>query len=258
MDDSGTMRAGDAPLHVSITVSSARLHTIERSEGACMSRSSRRFAGWSSGSRWLGLAPFADGAGRPGACGRRAARTRPERTCAEASGRPSVDWERRPRSRAAGGRHGLPGARPADVPGGDRRLGRAALLPDPDRRRRADLQVPPGVPARAGRALPARGAADVAGRQALGPGRRRGRPVVGRRRAAARPTLPPGDAVPRRLGPTPPGVVVSAPDSPMLAGAVALAAGRFQPLIRWEIPDTVRRRPLGRRGPRPGPRRSKP
>jgi hypothetical protein len=45
----------------------------------------------------------------------------------------------------------------------------------------------------------------------------------------------PGDAVPKRLGPTPPGVVLSSPSSPMLAGAVALAAGRFQPLIRGEI-----------------------
>jgi hypothetical protein len=43
-----------------------------------------------------------------------------------------------------------------------------------------------------------------------------------------------GDAVPRSLGLTPPGVVVSAPASPSLAGAVALAAGRFQPLLRWE------------------------
>jgi hypothetical protein len=46
--------------------------------------------------------------------------------------------------------------------------------------------------------------------------------------------IPPGDTVPGRLGLTPPGVVVSSPTSPMLAGAVALAAGRFQPLVRWE------------------------
>lgn len=45
---------------------------------------------------------------------------------------------------------------------------------------------------------------------------------------------PRGDAVPSALGKTPPGVVVSAPGSPSLAGAVALAAGRFQPLVRWE------------------------
>ena len=36
------------------------------------------------------------------------------------------------------------------------------------------------------------------------------------------------------LGPTPPGVVLSHPDAPMLAAAVALAAGRFQPLIRFD------------------------
>ncbi|MHC5538663.1 hypothetical protein ACYOEI_10615, partial [Singulisphaera rosea] len=32
-----------------------------------------------------------------------------------------------------------------------------------------------------------------------------------------------------------PGVVLSSPGSPMLAGAVALAAGRFQPLMRWDV-----------------------
>ncbi len=37
---------------------------------------------------------------------------------------------------------------------------------------------------------------------------------------------------PADLGPTPPGVVVSHAEAPMLAGAAALAAGRFQPLIR--------------------------
>jgi hypothetical protein len=46
--------------------------------------------------------------------------------------------------------------------------------------------------------------------------------------------FPPAGSPPRGLGPTPPGVVLSAPDSPMLAGAVALAAGRFQPLVRLE------------------------
>jgi hypothetical protein len=45
-----------------------------------------------------------------------------------------------------------------------------------------------------------------------------------------------GDVVPKRLGPTSPGLVLSNPTSPMLAGAVALAAGRFQPLLRWETP----------------------
>ena len=45
---------------------------------------------------------------------------------------------------------------------------------------------------------------------------------------------PVGDAVPKFLGLTPPGIVVSAPDSTALAGAVALAAGRFHPLLKWE------------------------
>ena len=36
------------------------------------------------------------------------------------------------------------------------------------------------------------------------------------------------------LGPTPPGLVVSSPEAPMFAGAVALAAGRVQPLIRFD------------------------
>lgn len=43
-----------------------------------------------------------------------------------------------------------------------------------------------------------------------------------------------GGAFPRRLGPTPPGVVLSNPESPTLAAAVALAAGRFQPLVHLE------------------------
>ncbi len=46
--------------------------------------------------------------------------------------------------------------------------------------------------------------------------------------------FPPAGSPPRGLGPTPPGVVLTAPDSPMLAGAVALAAGRFQPMVRLE------------------------
>jgi hypothetical protein len=46
--------------------------------------------------------------------------------------------------------------------------------------------------------------------------------------------LPPGGAPPREILETPPGLVLSSPDSPMLAGAVALAAGRFQPLVRLE------------------------
>jgi hypothetical protein len=46
--------------------------------------------------------------------------------------------------------------------------------------------------------------------------------------------LPPAGAVPGRLGATAPGLVLSNPESPMLAGAVALAAGRFQPLVRLD------------------------
>ena len=45
---------------------------------------------------------------------------------------------------------------------------------------------------------------------------------------------PSGEAPPKGLGLTPPGVVFSSPNAPMLAGAVALAAGRFQPLLRLD------------------------
>ena len=38
-------------------------------------------------------------------------------------------------------------------------------------------------------------------------------------------------------GATPPGLVLTAPEAPMLAGAVALAAGHFQPLVRLRRPD---------------------
>ena len=50
------------------------------------------------------------------------------------------------------------------------------------------------------------------------------------------PVLSPDDTArpPATLGPTPPGLVLSNPDAPMLAGAVALAAGRFQTLIRFD------------------------
>ncbi len=44
--------------------------------------------------------------------------------------------------------------------------------------------------------------------------------------------LPDAGQFPRHLGPTPPGLVLSNSESPALAGAVALAAGRFQPLVR--------------------------
>lgn len=40
--------------------------------------------------------------------------------------------------------------------------------------------------------------------------------------------------LPANLNRTPPGVVLSNPGSPTLTGAAALAAGRFQPLLRWE------------------------
>lgn len=45
---------------------------------------------------------------------------------------------------------------------------------------------------------------------------------------------PRGDLIPTWLGATPPGVVISNATSPSLAGAVALAAGRFQPLLLLE------------------------
>jgi len=54
---------------------------------------------------------------------------------------------------------------------------------------------------------------------------------------------PPGDRPPKGLGPTPPGLVLSSPGAPMLAGAVALAAGRFQPLLRWEPGRTAKEAP---------------
>ncbi len=46
-----------------------------------------------------------------------------------------------------------------------------------------------------------------------------------------------GDAPPDRLGKTPPGAVVGRPKSPALAGLAALAAGRFQPMIRLDGAD---------------------
>jgi hypothetical protein len=57
--------------------------------------------------------------------------------------------------------------------------------------------------------------------------------AVGRAWVSEAPT-PPAEEVPQRFGPTPPGIVVSSPTSLTLAGAVALAAGRYQPLLRWE------------------------
>ena len=59
--------------------------------------------------------------------------------------------------------------------------------------------------------------------------------------------LPPANLVPSSLSPTPPGLVISNPRSPMLAGAVALAAGRFQPLVRLDpvTRDSLSREPSG-------------
>ena len=52
----------------------------------------------------------------------------------------------------------------------------------------------------------------------------------------ARAVALPGNVVPRAVGQTPPGVVISSPKASMLAGAVALAAGRFQPLVKLDCP----------------------
>ncbi|WP_165064808.1 hypothetical protein [Paludisphaera rhizosphaerae] len=53
---------------------------------------------------------------------------------------------------------------------------------------------------------------------------------------------PPAGSLPRDLGPTPPGVVLSHPGSASLCGAAALAAGRFQPLLRLD-PLTIEAAP---------------
>lgn len=45
--------------------------------------------------------------------------------------------------------------------------------------------------------------------------------------------VPRGDVASKALGPLPPGVVLSSPEAANLAGGVALAAGRFQPLLRY-------------------------
>ena len=180
--------------------------------------------------------PAGPGAG-VGACGRSAVRPGRRRELAPltstSSAAPRSPGRAGPGPERRGGRPGLPGPRPADVPRGDRRLGRGPLLPGPDRRRRALLQVPPRVPAGPDRAVPpqGRGRSPPTG---SGTGRS---PPSGRpgRRTASRTTRPRGRRGPPALGPTPPGVVLSAPDSPMLAGAVALAAGRFQPLVRWDV-----------------------
>ena len=46
---------------------------------------------------------------------------------------------------------------------------------------------------------------------------------------------------PRFAEPTAPGVVVSRPESALLAGGAALAAGRFEPFLRWELEGTPER-----------------
>lgn len=58
---------------------------------------------------------------------------------------------------------------------------------------------------------------------------------------------PPPGTRPRDLGRTPPGLVLSHPGSPALAGAAALAAGRFQPLVRVGrvVTEDRREEPLG-------------
>jgi hypothetical protein len=48
--------------------------------------------------------------------------------------------------------------------------------------------------------------------------------------------VPRGDVVPKWLGATPPGIILSHAESAALPGAVALAAGRFQPLVNWTTP----------------------
>ena len=49
-----------------------------------------------------------------------------------------------------------------------------------------------------------------------------------------------GDERPEKLGKTPPGVVVGRPESESLPGLAALAAGRFQPMIRLDSPKVFR------------------
>ena len=125
-----------------------------------------------------------------------------------------------------------------------------SFLPDPDRRTRLDVTVPACVSSRAGGAFPGGGpsrvraealyrlidsarlvatwvwsrALEAVARAWSGPipvGARCSRPPIGLLEGSVR---------------TPPGLVLSAPEAPMLAGAVALAAGHFQPLVRLQAP----------------------
>ena len=117
------------------------------------------------------------------------------------------------------------------------------FFPDPDRRAGLDIAVPARVSSRAGGAVRA-----AAARPCRGTARWRARPTTARcalwsRRS--RPCLEPGQADPRSASDaarTPACRLVHwaprrrawscPPAAPMLAGAVALAAGRFQPLVR--------------------------
>ena len=54
--------------------------------------------------------------------------------------------------------------------------------------------------------------------------------------------LPASDLPPRHVGAIAPGVVLAESNASMLAGAVALAAGRFQPLVRFQVSDAGLRR----------------
>lgn len=72
------------------------------------------------------------------------------------------------------------------------------------------------------------------GRDLAGPPRPAPEPGEAAKSEGGRWQYPRADAAPKWLGRTPPGLVISSPTSPSLPGAVALAAGRFQPLVRWE------------------------
>ena len=157
-------------------------------------------------------------------------------------------WRRSAGPRRRGRRPGLPGARRARLSRSDRPLGRAALLPDPDRRTRLDIAVPACVSSRAGGAFRGAGQAGGAGRLSADSSTRPagGDAVVvagtrGRGAGLVGPAESDADAPGRRsaargLGATPPGLVLADPEAPMLAGAVALAAGHFQPLVRLRAP----------------------
>jgi hypothetical protein len=65
--------------------------------------------------------------------------------------------------------------------------------------------------------------------------------AVGRSGTSGDASLPPGaNLVVKPNGPVPPGLVLSAPGSPSLAGAVALAAGHIEALAPWDLAKTGR------------------